>query len=189
MKKLLSLILIIICASIFTNSFAQKRSSTQKRTTAQRSTPKKSYYSSSGYDYKSAIGLKSLGITYKTFIKPNRAIELVGSYWGYRATLDFAYEFHHDIESSKGLKWYIGPAAYVGMYNYDRYYKVNGIENGFIFGVGGIIGLDYKFKEGPFNVSLDWQPSVEFVSGEDYLEHSGVGFGAYWVGAAVRYTF
>jgi uncharacterized protein YxeA len=202
MKKILAFVVLIVCTNIFANAFAQKNTPSKKstvpkkNTTAQKNTPTKKSssvnYSSSSYNYKNAIGIKTLGISFKKFVKPNKAIELVASYWGYRSTLAFSYQFHNNIGNSPGFKWYIGPAAYVGMYDYGYNNTINAninTENSFLVGAGGIIGLDYKFKGSPFNISLDWQPSVEFILGEDNIANSGIGFGAYWVGAAFRYTF
>ncbi len=44
----------------------------------------------------------------------------------------------------------------------------------------GVLGLDYKIKGAPINVSIDWQPSINFV-----------GYGRFesgWGGLGIRYT-
>ena len=48
-------------------------------------------------------------------------------------------------------------------------------------GVDGVIGLDYKFRGAPINLSLDWQPSFEFGDNR--------GFVSSWGGLGIRYTF
>jgi hypothetical protein len=49
------------------------------------------------------------------------------------------------------------------------------------FGLDGVLGLDYKIRTAPINLSLDWQPSFEFGD--------GAGFSGNWGGLAVRYVF
>jgi hypothetical protein len=48
------------------------------------------------------------------------------------------------------------------------------------FGIDGVLGLDYKIKGAPLNLSIDWQPSFNFV-GYSYFSN--------WGGLAIRYTF
>jgi hypothetical protein len=50
------------------------------------------------------------------------------------------------------------------------------------FGVDGVIGIDFKFPNKPFNIAIDWQPSVEFGGGVNN------GFKDNWGGLALRYT-
>ena len=45
----------------------------------------------------------------------------------------------------------------------------------------GVLGLDYKFRGAPINMSIDWQPSFEFGAGR--------GFVGSWGGLGIRYTF
>ena len=49
-----------------------------------------------------------------------------------------------------------------------------------VVGVDGILGLDFKFKNVPLNMSIDWQPSFNLI-GYQYFE-SG------WGGLGIRYT-
>ena len=49
-----------------------------------------------------------------------------------------------------------------------------------LLGIDGTIGLDYKIPTAPLNLSIDWQPSVEFGGGSDFL--------ANWGGISVRYV-
>ncbi|MCX6318354.1 MAG: hypothetical protein NTW29_13775 [Bacteroidetes bacterium] len=44
-----------------------------------------------------------------------------------------------------------------------------------------MLGLDYKLKTAPINISLDWQPSIEF--------DENLGFVGSWGGLGIRYTF
>ena len=46
--------------------------------------------------------------------------------------------------------------------------------------VVGVLGLDYKIKGAPINLSIDWQPYFEIAK----YPHFGN-----WGGFAIRYTF
>ena len=128
-------------------------------------------------DYKTALGVKFYpgAVSLKHFIKPNAALEGLGYFWNRGARITGLYEFHGDINGADGLKWYVGPGAHVGFYN-SKY------GGGSSFGVDGVLGLDYKIKGAPINVSVDWQPSFEFNGAYD-------GFSGNWGGLGIRYVF
>lgn len=124
--------------------------------------------------YKTAIGVKiwtGAGVSIKTFIKDNHALEFIGYFdrWGTRIT--GLYEIHGNLSSEGSLKWYVGPGAHVGLYK--------GIT---AVGVDGVVGIDYKFSNLPLNIALDWQPAFELGSGDRN------GFYGNWGGLAVRFT-
>jgi len=154
--------------TVFTvlNASAQKRSSVK--------------YSQS---YTTALGIKFYpgAISLKHFVSDKNALEGLLYFWdgGFRIT--GLYEIHGNINGAPGLKWYIGPGAHIGVYD-NKYYKY-GEGHGGAFGIDGVLGLDYKFRDAPINLSLDWQPSFEF--GDKYEN----GFSGNWGGFAVRYTF
>lgn len=132
---------------------------------------------STGSGYKTALGVKVWdggGITFKQFVNNDAALEFIGYFWNRGARITGLYEFHNPISGAPGLQWYIGPGAHIGAYNT----KYGG--NTYI-GLDGVLGLDYKFKRAPLNMSLDWQPSFEF--GTDR------GFIGSWGGLGIRYTF
>lgn len=131
--------------------------------------------------YKTALGVKVWdggGITLKHFFEGNNAGELIGYFWNRGFRLTGLYEIHGNFSDAPGLKWYIGPGAHIGFYDY---YRKNYRIEGTYIGIDGVLGLDYKFKGAPINMSLDWQPSFEFG---DY-----VGFNGNWGGLGIRYTF
>jgi hypothetical protein len=131
----------------------------------------------SSQDYGTALGVKFYpgAVTLKHFIG-NSALEGIGYFWNRGSRITGLYEFHHGIISVPGLKWYVGPGAHIGFYS-------NKYGGGSVIGVDGVIGLDYKFKGAPINMSVDWQPSFEF--GNNY----GNGFSGNWGGLAIRYVF
>ncbi|MEN9697202.1 MAG: hypothetical protein RLZ56_623 [Bacteroidota bacterium] len=133
--------------------------------------------------YKRAIGVKMYpsAISYKQFIRSNKAYELLGYFTldGFRATA--LYEKYMPIEGNEQLTWYVGYGGHLGLWNDTWKLRNPNHPAGIALGVDGIIGLDYKVKNAPLNLSVDWQPSFNFV-GASYFE-SG------WAGIGVRYTF
>jgi hypothetical protein len=125
--------------------------------------------------YSFAIGVKMFpgAITAKKSIGDSKYFEGIGAFWnkGFRAT--GLYEIHADMMNVSGLMWYYGAGAHLGFYNSNNY---NGST---LVGVDGVLGLDYKIKNAPLNLSLDWQPSFEFGN--------GAGFEG-WGGFSVRFT-
>ena len=128
-------------------------------------------------EYQTALGVKFYpgAVSLKHFIKEKAALEGLGYFWNRGLRVTGLYEFHNDINGVEGLKWYVGPGAHVGFYS-SKY------GGGTSIGIDGVIGLDYKIREAPINLSLDWQPSVEFNG--DYN-----GFSGNWGGLAIRYVF
>lgn len=127
--------------------------------------------------YKTALGVKVWdggGISFKHFVKGNNALELIGYFWNQGTRITGLYEIHSPISNASGLQWYIGPGAHIGLYNTK-------FGDGTFIGIDGVLGLDYKFKGAPINISLDWQPSIEFGDNR--------GFVGSWGGLGIRYTF
>jgi hypothetical protein len=141
---------------------------------------------SMGRTYQTALGVKIFdggGITLKHFVSDKAALEGIGYFWSRGARVTGLYELHFDINNAPGLRWYVGPGAHIGFYN-RRYYN-NGNRNfydgGTYLGIDGVLGLDYKINKAPLNLSVDWQPSIEFGTGR--------GFTGNWGGFGIRYTF
>lgn len=127
-------------------------------------------------DYKHSLGVKFYpqGVTYKNFIRDQKAIEAIGYFWkGTRLCL--LYELHHSINGVNGLQWYVGPGAHVAFYDRAYFGGAN------VLGIDGVLGLDYRIPGTPLNLSLDWQPSFDFSKGSD--------FNGDWGGLSIRYIF
>jgi len=126
--------------------------------------------------YKTAVGVKFYpgAITVKHFVKETAAIEGIGYFWDKGFRFVGLYELHYDLFQVEGLKWYVGPGAHIGFYN-DKYYEGNTL-----FGIDGIIGVDYKIKGAPLNLSIDWNPSFEFGDGSGFESFGGL---------AIRFAF
>lgn len=135
-----------------------------------------------GSSYKTALGVKFYpgGISIKHFTQPNKALEGIGYFWNYGFRFTGLYEIHGDFNGAPGLKWYIGPGAHIGFWNDEWKRRYPSRSSEVAIGIDGVLGLDYKFKGAPINMSIDWQPSFNLV-GYSYFE-SG------WGGFAVRYT-
>ena len=156
MKKILIVTLLISCTKL---SFAQTNSM-----------------------YHQAIGIKVPGgfsVTYKKFLTQTHNIEAQATIWNKGFRLSGLYEFNfYSFDKVEGLAWFVGPGAHIGFWKQTYQKDYNSKAD---FGIDGIIGLDYKFKDVPVNVSLDWQPSVTLVG--------SAGFTPAYGGIAVRYTF
>lgn len=135
-----------------------------------------------GSTYRTAVGVKIYpgAISVKHFTRNDVALEALASFWRYGFRFTGLYEFHGNINGAEGLKWYIGPGAHVGFYN-DRWRRrYDEREDEIDIGVDGVLGLDYKFRGAPINVSIDWQPSFTIL--EDTYFRS-------WGGLGVRFAF
>lgn len=128
------------------------------------------------HDYRTAVGVKFYpgGITLKHFLNDKNALEGIAYFWNRGTRITGLYEIHGDINGADGLKWYIGPGAHLGFYS-NKYYA-----GGTYIGIDGVLGLDYKIKDAPINLSVDWQPSFEFGD--------GAGFSGNWGGISIRYV-
>ena len=133
--------------------------------------------------YTKALGVKLYpgAISYKQFYRPNKAVEGIGfiSLDGFQLTI--LNEKYTSFENTENLSWYIGYGGHMAIWN-EEWKKSNSAHKaGIAIGIDGMLGLDYKINGTPLNVSVDWQPSFNFVGGS-YFE-SG------WGGIGVRYTF
>lgn len=132
--------------------------------------------------YNRAIGLKFPGgfsLTYKKFISDTRNLEAQFTSWhkGFRAAGLYEFNFY-TFNKVPELSWFIGPGAHVGFWKSEFKNTYNSHVD---LGIDGIIGLDYKIKNAPINVSIDWQPAVTLIG--------SAGFTPVFGGVAIRYTF
>ncbi|WP_069659179.1 hypothetical protein [Arcticibacter eurypsychrophilus] len=135
--------------------------------------------------YKNALGVrvgKANGITYKTFIQQNKALDFILNFEDDNKNdrsffrLTGLYEVHNPINDLPGLRWYYGAGATIGNVNYK--YNDN---SDFLFSVDGVLGLDYKFSDAPINLALDWKPALVFSPYSKFDEKG--------LGLSVRITF
>ena len=132
--------------------------------------------------YKKAIGFKLNpgAISYRSFYTRNKAVEGIGfiSIDGFQLTI--LNEKYTPFANAENLTWYIG---YGGHFNlWSEKYKLNNTSKsaGVAVGADGMLGLDYKLKNAPINLSVDIQPAFNFV-GASYFDLG-------WGGIGIRYT-
>ena len=130
-----------------------------------------------GNTYKTAVGVKfyPLGVSLKTFIRSDAALDFIGYFYDRGTRITGLYEYHGKITDAGNLKFYIGPGAHVGLYN------KNFFAGGTSVGIDGVVGLDFKFPSLPIDLSIDWQPSYEFGNYDGFISNSG--------GIGIRFTF
>lgn len=129
----------------------------------------KSQSLSETYDF--AIGVKMYpgAITLKKSIGDDKYLEGIAAFWkrGVRTTV--LYEVQAPLFDVDGLNWYYGGGAHAGFYN-SKYY-----EGTTLLGIDGVLGIDFKIKGAPINLSIDWQPSFEFGNGSGFEGWGGLG--------------
>lgn len=133
--------------------------------------------SSSESTYKMALGGRfgyALAPSFKTFISEKGAIEAIAFFRPDWLQTNIIYQVHNQIKGAEGLAWYYGGGAAIFIYNS----KFGG---GSDFAAVGNIGIDFKFKDIPLNLSLDYQPYFSFNSFYGFVGDS-------WGGLAVRYV-
>jgi hypothetical protein len=133
-------------------------------------------------DYKNAIGGRfgsANGVSFKTGLNKNAMLELIGNFRSSSGVKYFQvtglYELYNPIAGAEGLNWFYGGGATVGSM------KVKGFDGDVYLGLNGVVGLDYKFKGAPINLSLDWIPTFQLTPDTDF--YSGD------IGLGVRFTF
>lgn len=138
--------------------------------------------SASAQDYKNAIGGRfgaANGISFKTGLSKAAMLELILNFRNGNGAEYFnltgLYEVYQPISGASGLNFYYGAGATVGSY------KVKSSEGEAYLSANGVLGLDYKFNDVPFNLSIDWIPALRLTQNK--------GFYAGDVGLGIRYTF
>ena len=137
----------------------------------------------SAQDYKTGIGVRagfSSGLTVKHFTSQSIALEgLITTRW---QGFDFTglYEVHNQAFDVKHLNWYYGGGAHLGFYNGSYAYWGDRGTAYTVFGIDGIIGMEYNFDEIPINIGVDWKPALNFI-----------GYTGFWSEGAIsiRYIF
>ncbi len=163
----------IICCLFATGLFAQKF-------TIDTTINRQQHLYAEGY--RSAIGVKMFpgAISFKKFTQNNKAFEAIGYITLDGLSLSLLKEFYAPVNDVDQLTWFYGYGGHLGIWS-DEFKRTNlGTSNSNIaVGFDGIIGLDYKIKNAPINLSFDWQPSFSII--QAYFKNQG--------GIGVRYTF
>lgn len=136
--------------------------------------------------YATGIGLRSgvsNGLTVKHFIESDLALEgILHSRWR-GLMITGLIEKHKDISEVRGLRWFYGGGAHIGSWNGNRNppWAEPNFGGATVFGIDGIIGLDYIFTDVPINLSLDYKPAFN-------ITHSA-GFWGDEVALSIRFAF
>lgn len=129
-------------------------------------------------DYRTAIGIKLWdggGVNLKTFLSDKSAVEVIGFFYRGGTRITGLYELHGNLNSEGNLKWYAGFGAHVEI-------VTRTVRSTTGLGADGVLGLDYKFTNMPFNIAFDWNPSLQLGVAERN------GFNASRAGIAFRFT-
>jgi hypothetical protein len=137
-------------------------------------------------DYRTGVGVRGgfeSGLTVKHFTREKSAYEFIlASRWrGFEVT--GLYEVHNQAFDAERLKWFVGFGGHVGFWDGDYTYKYWGDQGTTytVAGIDGILGLEYSFKEVPFNLSLDWKPAFNFIGYSGFWGDGGA--------LSIRYIF
>lgn len=135
--------------------------------------------SSEGYAYTNALGLRigiPLGFSYKHFINPQGALEGGLGIGPEILDLTALYEYHGRLGSDPGFRWYGGGG-------FDYWFGGSYSE----LSLSPVIGLDYKIKSVPIDLSLDWKPDIFLVGNVKLTDFNT--FFPYSGGIGLRYAF
>lgn len=136
--------------------------------------------------YATGIGLRSgvsNGLTVKHFLESDLAIEgILHSRWR-GLVITGLIEKHKDISEVRGLRWFYGGGAHIGSWNGNRNppWADSSFSGATVFGLDGIIGLDYIFTDAPINLSLDYKPAFNITN--------SAGFWGDEVALSIRFAF
>lgn len=139
-------------------------------------------------NYNTAIGGRfgglTSGITLKTFVAGNAALEGIVSFGSNSFIITGLYEQHNQIAGAPGLQMLYGIGGHIGFFDEGgSYYYFRGnrvYSKGSVVGMDLILGLDYKFKGAPINIGIDIKPIIDFFDGTQIYFDSGL---------SVRLTF
>ena len=86
--------------------------------------------------------------------------------------IDGFYQWVRKIDG--GFNWFVGPGASIGSVSI----KHGGSE--MLMGVGGVIGIEYRFPKTPIQLSLDITPIFGLINSQGFYSNFGLG---------IRYCF
>ncbi|MEA5129098.1 MAG: hypothetical protein VB074_13030 [Proteiniphilum sp.] len=131
--------------------------------------------------YNSSLGVRlgyDNGVSLKHFFAPASAGEFIIAFSPNYFQATGLYEYQQPVPDVRGLEWYLGLGGHIGGIHKhkDRY------DGTFLIGADLIGGIEYTFPQAPFNISLDWKPSINFTQSYNDYWYSGFAL-------SLRYTF
>ena len=137
--------------------------------------------------YQTGLGIRfgglTNGITVKSFLGKSAAIEGILSVGNKNFIVTGLYEMHSSMDNSNQFAVFYGIGGHVGFFQDGGtyYYHDNRLyTSSTVAGIDGILGLDYKFRRAPINISMDFKPFVDFFNGSIVYFDGGI---------SLRYTF
>jgi hypothetical protein len=127
--------------------------------------------------YNSALGVRLgiyPGVSYKIFISPVSAFELLGQtkFDGLIGTL--LYEAHFQALNTARLHWILGFGGHVGSFRAGKLENPDGDTYNTdvtTIGIDGIFGLEYVFRTAPLTLGIDVKPFFDLVNpGPNYFD-------------------
>lgn len=116
----------------------------------------------SAQEYNTSLGLRLgtfPGVTAKTFIAENHALEGSLSTRGGGALISGLYEIQKPFTELPSFFWYIGGGAHTGFWPENNKF----MDETFVLGGSFVLGAEYVFPEVPFVISIDWNPAINLV--------------------------
>jgi hypothetical protein len=126
--------------------------------------------------YKTAVGVRytPFGVSLKINSSyKKRSSEIIG-YFKDGFVGSYLYYWNFTLDRNYTMRFYVGGGLQGGYKNTDD-------GNYGMGGPAGVIGLDYKFKSLPINLSADWQPAYQIGQASEFKGNYG--------GVAVRFAF
>jgi len=129
------------------------------------------------------------GFTAKFFLDRNLAIETqldaTGGYYNPAVTFEGLAEYHFYLPDPS-LRIFLGGGVHFGSWN--RYGNENVEHTQAIFGIDGVLGMEYVFKTAPIGISVDINPAFNFVTDVTAFPNNFFGIsGRYYIGHHVHH--
>jgi len=150
-------------------------------------------------DEPTAIGVRvspdGAGLTVKFFLDPHFVLEgQINGSAGYNETNDgpsfsiVGLAEYNIIFPNPSWRIFLGPGLHVGSWDrYDHHLNDMAEPTQGVFGVDGIVGIEYLFRSIPLGLSLDAKPAINLTVEQAYFPNNVFGFAArYYFGHKVH---
>lgn len=127
----------------------------------------------SAQHYKTGIGARVgffNGVSAKTFVSPNNAIEGIVNFRWDGVIVTGLYEWQKPIPAAPGFDYFLGVGAHIGFFNNYKWDKDDSV----VAGVDVLAGIEYTFPTAPFTIALDYKPAFNFI-GDNHIWADGLG--------------
>ena len=130
--------------------------------------------------YRTAVGARAgstvttCGITVKTFIAEQSALEAIVGYYKNGISATALFEQHHRLFGRNEFQFYYGGGAHFNSSSeYQNWILIEGRVRSYekaanSYGFDAICGIEYKFLNLPLAFSLDLKPAIEFNKFKSY---------------------